>query len=387
MIRGVAAVEPAASPAPYAAADIAFGLSMLTASCAQDPDGNLVLSPASLAGGLGMAYLGAQGETARAMRAVLHWPAVSAVRLEAGLQARTRALAGLNGPGVAVAGSDQVWTDPGVRPLRSYLDAVATSYGAGVGLVPLNRDPAAAAARIDAAVSTATRGHIRHLLTAPDVTNTVFVLTDALYLNARWASPFQRSADSSAPFTTSAGQRVTAGYLNGGGFPAATTGGWTAVRLPYRGGALAMTALLPPARQAGRCAVPAARLLAGLTGELGRAAGTVAVELPRVSLRSQEQLKPILTGLGMGPAFAPAGDFGAMSPATDGIGEVVHAATLRVDSAGTVASAATAVTMEPTAAEVARHVVAFTRPYLMLITDTRTGEPLFLARVANPDLP
>jgi serpin B len=65
----------------------------------------------------------------------------------------------------------------------------------------------------------------------------------------------------------------------------------------------------------------------------------------------------------------------------------VHAATLRVDSAGTVASAATAVTMEPTAAEVARHVVAFTRPYLMLITDTRTGEPLFLARVANPDLP
>ncbi len=43
--------------------------------------------------------------------------------------------------------------------------------------------------------------------------------------------------------------------------------------------------------------------------------------------------------------------------------------------------------MLPTAAEVDRHVVAFTRPYLMLITDTRTGEPLFPARVANPDLP
>jgi hypothetical protein len=43
--------------------------------------------------------------------------------------------------------------------------------------------------------------------------------------------------------------------------------------------------------------------------------------------------------------------------------------------------------MEPTAAEAPRHPVAFTRPYLMLITDTRTGEPLFLARVANPDVP
>jgi serine protease inhibitor len=387
VIRGVAAIEPAVSPGPYAAADLAFGLSLLAAACTRDPDGNLVLSPASLAGGLGMAYLGAQGETARAMRAVLHLPAVTAARLEAGLQARTRALASLDGPGVSVAGSDRVWTDPSLLPLRGYLNAVATSYGAGVGRVPLNRDPATAAARIDAAVAAATRGHIPHLLTAADVTNTVFVLTDAVYLNARWASPFLRAADSSAPFSTAAGQQVTASYLNGGGFPAATSGGWTAVRLPYRGGRLAMTALLPPAGTAGRCLQPAPRLVAGLAAALGRAPRTAAVELPKVSLRSREQLKPILTGLGMGPAFAPVGDFGAMSPATDGIGAVVHAATLRVDSAGTVASAATAVTMEPTAAEAPRHPVAFTRPYLMLITDTRTGEPLFLARVANPDVP
>jgi hypothetical protein len=26
----------------------------------------------------------------------------------------------------------------------------------------------------------------------------------------------------------------------------------------------------------------------------------------------------------------------------------------------------------------------FDRPYLLLVTDTATGEPLFLARVANP---
>jgi len=32
---------------------------------------------------------------------------------------------------------------------------------------------------------------------------------------------------------------------------------------------------------------------------------------------------------------------------------------------------------------VARTIV-FDRPYLMLVTDTATGEPLFLAEVANP---
>ena len=29
--------------------------------------------------------------------------------------------------------------------------------------------------------------------------------------------------------------------------------------------------------------------------------------------------------------------------------------------------------------------VVFDRPYLMLVTDTATGEPLFMARVANPE--
>jgi hypothetical protein len=39
------------------------------------------------------------------------------------------------------------------------------------------------------------------------------------------------------------------------------------------------------------------------------------------------------------------------------------------------------------AAPPARRIVVFDRPYLLLITGTATGEPLFLARVANPDLP
>jgi serine protease inhibitor len=386
-IRGVAAIEPAASPVPFATADLALGLSLLTASCTSDPDGNIVLSPSSLATGLGMAYLGAQGASARAMRSVLHLPAVSRAGLESGLQARSRALAGLNSPGVTVADSDEVWTDPGPQPLRGYLNAVATGYSAGVGLVPLRTNPAGAAAKIDAAIAAVTRGHIPHLLTASDLRNMIFVLTDALYLNARWATPFQRSAENSAAFTTASGSRVTARYLNGDGYRAAKASGWTAVRLPYRGGSLAMTALLPPAGAVGGasgCQVPTTDVVGSLARELGHNAGGAAITLPRVSLHSDESLKPILTQLGMGPAFAPDGDFDAMSPQTDGIGDVVHAATLSVDSAGTVASAATAVTMEGTAAELP---VTFDRPYLMLITDVHTGEPLFLARVANPDQP
>jgi len=51
---------------------------------------------------------------------------------------------------------------------------------------------------------------------------------------------------------------------------------------------------------------------------------------------------------------------------------------------GTVASAATAVGMQATAGHVFPPTVTFDRPYLMVVTDRATGEPLFMARVANP---
>ena len=70
---------------------------------------------------------------------------------------------------------------------------MATGYRAGVARVPLQRDPARAAQQIDQAIAAATRGHIPQLLTPGSVQNLGWVLTDALYLNAAWASPFEAS--------------------------------------------------------------------------------------------------------------------------------------------------------------------------------------------------
>jgi hypothetical protein len=69
----------------------------------------------------------------------------------------------------------------------------------------------------------------------------------------------------------------------------------------------------------------------------------------------------------------------SVSPNAGSIGLIVLAATLRIDEQGTVASAATAVGILPTAEAPPRRTVVFDRPYLLLVTDTATGEPLFLA--------
>jgi serine protease inhibitor len=386
LLRGVVAAEPAVSPAAYGTADTRFGLAVLQALCRQSPAANLVLSPASLASGLGMAYLGARGGTAQAMAAVLHLPATGPA-LEAGLQARAAALRRLDRPGVVAAAADQVWADPSLTPSAGYLDAVATAYdGAGLRQVPLLGDPALAARQIDAAIAAATAGHITSLLAPGSLQGVGWVLTDALYLKARWASPFDPAQTYSGPFTTAAGGRVPAHFLSGAPFASASAGGWTAVSLPYRGGQLAMIALLSGSGSSGCPALPDA-VLNALTAGLATSPDEVDVALPKVSLSSSTNMMGVLGRLGMGVAFGPSADFTGLSPKAASIGLVMHAATLRVDEQGTVASAATAVGLLPSAIAVPRQTVVFNRPYLLLVTDTATGEPLFLARVTDPASP
>ena len=383
-IRGVVFRERAVSPRPYGAADTAFGMDVLGAWCKADPHANLVLSPASLATGLGMAYLGARGATAGDMAAVLHLPAAAGQRLEAGLQARSAALRGLDSPGVTVTASDQVWADPSLRTRAAYLNAVATGYDAGLRHVPLMRRPALAAQEINNAIAKATRGHITKLLNPASLADMGWVLTDALYLHAAWQNPFTPSNTKPGPFTSAAGSRVSANFMHGGPFRIAAADGWTAASLPYRGGKLAMLALLPPAG-AGACPTVSTAAMGALTRSLtGKAATTEQIGLPRVSLSSQINMNHLLSTLGMGRAFTSAADFSGLSPQACCIGLVEHAATLKVGEKGTVASAATAVGLQPTAIAAPQPTIWFNRPYLLMVTDKATGEPLFLARVTNP---
>lgn len=398
VIRGVAATEPAADPQPLGAADTAFGLDVLRAWCAQYPGQNLVFSPSTLASALGLAYLGARGATAAQMAAVLHLPAGDATALAAGLQARSAALTGLNGPGVTLHASNQVWADPSLPPLAAYLNAVATGYGAGVARAPFLTDPAKAASDINQLIAADTRGHISNLVSPGMLTGVGWVLTSALYLDAKWTAPFDPNKTMPDPFTTAGGQKVTASYLNGVGFLYAKSGGWTAVSLPYAGGKLTMTALLPPAGS-GSCALPTQAGLASITASLnaegtgaqpgyaGRPGNLATVYLPKVNLAVNGQtgdMKAVLTGLGMGQAFTGAADFTGLSLKAGELAFVQQAATLQVGEKGTVAAAAAAVGVYPASAEYDPVTVQFDRPYLMLVSAKATGEPLFLAQVDNP---
>ncbi len=291
----------------FGASDTGFGIGLLGASCRSSGTGNVVLSPVSVASSLGLALLGARGATATAMEKAMDLPAASAARLAAGLGVRSALLGSLRGPGVTFTQGNRIWADRSLRTRPAYVSALKSAYQAAMAHVPLMTAPEQARHTINATISKETRGQIPDLL-APGSLNgsTGWVLTNALYLKAAWAHPFDHGRTSKGPFSTGNGQ-VTASYLNGDGFKTASYAGFTAVSLPYKGGRLRMIALLPASNSG--CELPAPGQLRTLESKVATSHRTAGIALPKVKLAWSGSLRQPLTSLGMGSAFTPAADF------------------------------------------------------------------------------
>ncbi len=234
------------------------------------------------------------------------------------------------------------------------------------------------------AISRDTRGQVPKLVTPDMVADMGWVLTSALYMDARWLTPFDPGQTAGGTFTTQAGTAVTAQYMHSSRpVPLNGSGGWTGAWLSYQGAKLGMLAILPPAG-AGGCAVPSASGLAALTRAVLVNQGPGAmIGLPRLDISSSARMDGELKSLGMAQAFGPSADFTGLSRQAASIGFVQQAATLKVDETGTVGAAAAAVGVVPAEGFAGRE-VDFNRPYLLLVTDLQTGEPVFLAKVASP---
>ena len=359
-------------------AQTAFGLDLLHAVCAHSPGENLVLSPTSAAEALGLIYPAAGGTAAEDLGILLHLPQWSP-ELEAAAADHTVALASLahegptSGPDLrdSLRLSNRIWTAPGVEPVQAYLDAAATAFGAAVYSVDFPGDPQGATDQINDAVREDTAGLIDGLFDEPLSAGTRVVLTDALHLQARWSVPFRDTAPT--PFDAPVGL-VSVEMMTGALGVGHAAAGWQAVDLSYREETLSATAILPPVGT-DPCAIDSEALGALADAEPHE----VDVALPRVTIEQTHRLLDPLRELGL-PVD---GDFSGFGEEGLVVSEIVQKTYLAVDEDGTVAAAATGGAMTGSA-PLGRELVQFDHPYLLLLTDTATGSPLFIAIVADP---
>jgi len=388
---------PRASTAPEDAAAAgtaiaALGLDLYRAIAAGG-EANVVLSPTSIALALAMARAGARGQTAAEMDAVMR--DLGADANAAWLNALDAALAARSGTFKDDAGQDlavalRIANAPFAQaemPIeQAYLEALASRYGAGLRLVDYKRETEAARKVINAWVDDQTEQRIPELLVPGVLTpESRLTLVNAIYLKAPWQTAFSLEATQPGAFTRADGSIVEVPMMQvGEAMPYAAGAGWRAVEIPYVGGSLAMTVIVPDDLAAFEATLTAEQL-ATITGALADA--QVALTLPKFSIETKAQLGDTLATLGMPTAFSDAADFSGITTAEQLlISEVIHQANIDVDEKGTEAAAATAVVMRAGSAPAEPVTLRVDRPFLFALRDVPTGAILFLGRVADPSI-
>jgi len=382
-----ASASPADANAAATAID-AFGLDLYRQVASTG--GNVVLSPASVAIALAMARAGAQGTTAAQMDAVMHGAGADG----AGINALDQALAARNGTFTDADGqtlpvtlriANAPFAQRGMTLTPAYLDALAADFGAGVRLVDYEGATEAARQAINAWVAGQTENRIPQLIGNGILSpQTRLTLVDAIYLKAPWVTPFPADATQTGPFTRADGSTVDVPLMSVSTSLAYAAGsGWQAVELPYVGGSLALTVIVPAdlaSFQAGLTATELGQVFAGLQEQ------EVDLTLPKFSIQTATSLADALKALGMPLAFDPEqADFSGITTQEQlFISDVIHQANISVDEKGTEAAAATAVVMAGSAAPAQRVTLRVDRPFLFALRDVPTGAILFLGRVVDP---
>jgi len=362
-----------------------FGLKLVSDVAAHDRHKDLFISPLGLFMALAMTENGAEGNTRAALRQALAVPSgVSEAALHESAASLMRTLQSQKGIELSIANA--LWSDSSLPLSQDYITRCRQFYQAEATTLDFSKSKAAADT-INGWVSEKTHGKIPSIVNGPGIAGQKALLTNAVYFRGRWQFQFSKRLTQPATFHVHNGgeKKVTMmhqpsirdAYRSGHGFEAAA--------LPYENSETVLYAILPapgtsPEEVLAKIKLDELRVPSG-PNELD-------LRLPRFTLDfGPASLKPTLTRMGMGAAFEARGEFRPMGPSQFFVSDVVHRTRLEVDEQGTVAAAATGITLSPAAIppkKVLLKTLVFNRPFALLLCDLQTGTILFAGVVYEP---
>lgn len=391
----LALVPPASAQAPAASDPTSFALALHGRLAKGE---NIMTSPYGLRQALGMAYAGAAGRTREEMAKTL-FAGPAFIPEETALR---RSLAAADGPATLRIGN-ALFVKEGYALLPSYLRTVKEAFSAEVFVRKFGR---AALKELNAWCRTATNGKIPTILDELGEGDRA-VLLNAVYFKGNWVTAFPKTKEEGGKRSRVRGGPLDETFHPTGGkpfatklmsvhaeFPYAEASGWKAVRLPYKGGRLAMIAVLPDegASLAAFRGKLDASFWRSLRGGLDRSDGLVAI--PKFKFDKTYDMIAPMKRAGMTLPFDRAlADFSNMAKPGRSedelyISKVVQKTFVAVDEVGTEAAAATAAVMGVRGSSMRSREKWFrfvaNRPFLFVIEDIQTGTILFIGEVHDP---
>ena len=379
---GEAGPVPSVAPAPPAEGDAAEAVSGFAAALLKSAgEENALISPLSILCALGMTFNGAEGETLGQFERTL---GVSRETLNEYLGSW---LASLQGEDETLHLADGIWIrdDPDLVIEPDFLELAQKVYGAPAERTAFDE---AALGRINGFVKEHTRGMIEKVLDGIPA-DAVMYLVNALAFDAKWEDPYPANRIRKDEFTREDGSRQEGDFLFSREGTYLQDGSCTGFLKYYAGRRFAFAALLPEEGTA------LTDFIAGLDGKKlrslleGAERTKVDTKTPKLELEYAAELQGVLAELGITDAFDEGlADFSSMGHCESGdnlfISRVLHKTCMKLDEEGTKAAAVTVVEMEKATAIMEPKPIPqvyLDRPFVYMILDCETNQPVFIGRV------
>jgi serpin B len=380
----------------------AFSITMfafnLFAKLSKGPqDTNILISPFSIASALAMIQAGTQDAS------IAHTEFQNVLgfsnHLEISSLSKQIASAESTSKAVQFIGANGIWSK---RLRESYVNAMVADHDALAAEIPSTFQP------IDQFITTKTNGMLQNVVEGTIDPLTVAILVNAVFFKGKWTHPFDPIKTSSGTFTTLSGNKkegpfmkmerqmkvsmnsplldgahiVQLDYGNTGTSPAEFSAFFI---LPSDHGVQTMDNLIDSlARLGSESDSNRSGFVQNLVDSLYEQ--KVEIRVPRFKLSyGTKNLSEELQDMGLKSVFTD----GSLPEMSDDprvhLDDVLHKAIIEVTEEGTVAAAATVGIVMTRMIPVPSPIIAFDRPFLLLIFHIPTNTPLFLSKVCDPE--
>ncbi|MDO8735452.1 MAG: serpin family protein [Elusimicrobiota bacterium] len=367
-------------------ANTKFGIKLFKKLIEEHKNGNVFISPISIAMALEMVCNGANGETKQAMEKTLELQGLSLQEINKfnyGLKnqlekKRTK---------IELNISNSLWIRKGEPLVPDFIDSNKEFYDAEVNSI--NFASLEAVPTINRWVFEKTKGKIENIIGQLDPENTVLVVTNAIYFKGVWEAKFDKSLTKNRVFYIDGGKNTKIQMMSQKGeYLYYENDDFQAVSIPYYDREISMYFFLP-AKNSGLqqlCQKLDYKNLGKWMYNFYPREGEIVI--PRFKTEYGKELVPVLSSLGMKVAFENADFSGIRKTGGLFISNVIHKAFLDVNEEGTEAAASTVVAVSkgietPTKKQKLFKFVV-DRPFLCIMRDNSTGTILFLGSFANP---
>jgi serpin B len=331
---------------------------------------------------LGMTLNGARGETRAAMEATLEKQNLSPPALNDAYRGLLNLLEGLD-PNVQVALANSIWYREDFPVKQAFIDTNRTHFDAEVEAI--NFSASDAPTRINSWVSEETRGNIPKIVPNPIPRDLVMYLINATYFKGPWRDQFDPAKTEDEPFRRADGSTVSVPMMEKTEavvHPTYQAEQFRAIDIAYGDSLYSMTILLPHEDASVRAVVDSLDAKTWTQVTEGLAPQSLSrLKMPKFTLRYEKTLNDVLKDLGMRVAFTRRANFRAAADTALAIDKVKHKTFLRVDEAGTEASAATSVGIGVTSAPPS---FVVDRPFVVALRENHSGTILFIGAVMDP---